>query len=78
MHLSGESVSDLENARYLDRASGRGSSNRYPRTQRIWSMQHPYVCMYVTSLLGERWEFLYERRAEKNKEQRRTILVAIF
>lgn len=39
------------------------------------------VCMYVTSRrwVGERWEFLYERRTDKsNKEQRRTIVVAIF
>lgn len=40
------------------------------------------MCVYVTSLLysvGERWEFHYERRAEKsNKKQRWSSLVAIF
>lgn len=39
------------------------------------------VCMYITSRrwVGERWEFLYERRTDKsNKEQRRIIVLAIF
>lgn len=41
--LGGESVLDLENARYPARAPGRGSSNRYPRIHRA-SAVFPCAC----------------------------------
>lgn len=76
LSLSGESVLDLENARYPDHAPGLKLAESISHAYTSHTQRFPGIracaprCCCAAYRLGERWEFLYERRADENNEIR--------